>query len=144
VLAEAKAPDRGSRIENILDAAFNAKARLVPETSAGCQSATEAFLGLEGKSVPTSRAITLLPNAAEMASRSGKVLGAAARCGVPASRIAAVRRTTLELIRQVAFDRADMGAAQREQERAIREARQRTAPTDCPSAVQAFERAEKN
>lgn len=89
-------------------------------------------------------AITPLPDAQSMAVRSGLVLGSAAACGVSDARIAAVRRTTLDLIRQVAFDRADARAAEQQHDRARREAQGRTDRASCKAAINAFGRAERN
>ena len=88
-------------------------------------------------------AVTPLPDTQDMAVRSGRVLGAAAACGVSRGRIAAVQRTTLQLIGQVSFDATDRREAEHRHNRAIRET-QRQAPTNCAAAVAAFEQAERN
>ena len=98
--------------------------------------------------VLASRAVaqTPLPDPDEMAERSARVLGAAAACGVSASRIATVRRAVFELLGYVAFDKAEARRAERHYRQAETSAAasMRDRPGECPAAITAFERAERN
>ena len=91
-------------------------------------------------------AVTPLSGAESMAYRSAEVIGAAAACGVEESRLAAVGRTSIELIRQVARTTSEAERARKLHEQIVTRTanRVRDQQNGCPAAVEAFERAERN
>ncbi|MBM0206112.1 hypothetical protein JNW90_26160 [Micromonospora sp. STR1s_5] len=64
-------------------------------------------------------AITPLSQAESMAWRSGEVIGAASACGVPESRLIAVGRITIGLIREVASSPAQAERARKLHEQIV-------------------------
>jgi hypothetical protein len=91
-------------------------------------------------------AVTPLSPAESMAQRSGEVIGAAAACGVPESRLVAVGRTTVYRIREVARTPAEAERARKLHERTVASTamKVRNQQNGCPTAIEGFERAERN
>ncbi|MBM0203975.1 hypothetical protein JNW90_13280 [Micromonospora sp. STR1s_5] len=91
-------------------------------------------------------AVTRLCQAETKAWRSGEVIGAASACGVPESRLLAVGRTTIGLIREVARSSAEVERARRLHEQVVNRTaeRLRYQQSECPAAIEAFEWAERN
>lgn len=92
----------------------------------------------------TAVAVTPISRAEQMAVRSGRIIGAAAGCGVAEARLVAVGRTTIDIIREVAVAPREAERARMLHERTVREtaARMREHVAECPIAIADFERAE--
>lgn len=81
-----------------------------------------------------------------MAADAGRVVGAAAGCGVPDPRTIAVSITAIGLIKAAGASPTSLKRAQAVYESVAARAQAETTadPSRCPGAIKAFERAERN